>query len=664
MIDADEDQPGDGQVYRDCEMCLGSGYVGYDCGQCRRTGKRRAQLVLTVVNRDTGVVRSANVVPGGVEPRRNVGGRWELALSPILAALAGEVGAVECRAAYGTDNVGNFSILLPTAWSPDLPAAERQRLEGEAIARHCWHPWRLYYAHSTPMLAPTRDLAAELASLCHLADLLCLDLVVEARRGDRGGLRWDIRYEIPGSEVPAENRGWPDDLSKAVAVSSVDDAMFDLVKRSATAPAHYLRSPYCAEPSDSLVVDLDQLERRIYADLDGLGGQAPGAQAIWRDGKWQHTRLQPAETIEVLATQSTGQVVRHTVTLLDRAWEPPAPGWLGDPIPYGPCPDCDPAHRLRPCLCTLGNQPPDPNCPGCSGAGAAPTAGRCSTCRDTHRVYHGTVVTLTDLDQSTMHLNWYATDQPVDAPQVATQPGGKPVCQLPVGYQLRHWAQFIGARPADLSYLDGGHHVGQDLREGVVTVDPNRGTPLAQYIADANRGQPAGRLLINAAPPATVPVLELIRLALGLHLTLLLTLEDHSQNESDARWIHGEGWNIEMIAPERAVDSNLWPCQPTVEAAAAYFLEYLENTVYNAVPADPRQGIPVPQTPQPAPPVEDPVPLIRRLAQHHAGNPVSIRYHHTGCQLYVHESDGLRHLVSARTATIALTALGLGLGKP
>ncbi|MFD1321675.1 hypothetical protein [Micromonospora sonneratiae] len=41
---------------------------------------------------------------------------------------------------------------------------------------------------------------------------------------------------------------------------------------------------------------------------------------------------------------------------------------------------------------------------------------------------------------------------------------------------------------------------------------------------------------------------------------------------------------------------------------------------------------------------------------------MSIRYHLGGCHLYVHEFGVVRHLASARTVPIALTALGLGPG--
>ena len=651
----------DGHAYRDCELCDGSGYTLADCHECRRTGRRRAQLVLTVVNLDTGAVRSANVVPGGVEPRRGPAGRWELALSPVVAALAAEVDAVAwrdaCRPANPTGN--GFSILLPTAWRANLPTAERHRLEGEAIARRCWHPWLLYFGRTGTFPAPEEP-DAVLGRLCHLADVLCLDLVVEARyvRDDR--LNWDIRYEVPGGRVPGGHRGWADDLTAAVVATSVDHAMFGLTDRSLTAPAHYLQ-PHPPEQIRPPNVATDQVERRIHADLDGLDGRSPGAQAIWRDGRWHHTRLRVDDTIEVMTALSTGQVVRKTETVLVRAWEPPAPGWQGEPVPYRPCPDCHPENRLRRCVCTLGNQPPKPDCSACAGAGYTSANRRCPTCHDSHRIYEGVVVTLTGPGDAARHLNWPLPDRAADATYLAAHPGGKPIFQLPVHYQVRHWAEILGARPADLTYLDGGHHINQNLSEGTVTVDHPRIDPLAEYIADASRGQPAARLLLNATPPPAAHLPDLIRLALGLHQTLVVTLQDHWLNEHDPRCVHGECWSIALLPPDQLLPPDPHPFHPTVEAAAAYLLEYLENALYDVVSEDPQQGIPVPQTPQPAPLVDNPVPLIRRLARHHAGRPVSIRYHHTGCHLHVYDRNGkIHHLATARTVPIALTALGLG----
>ncbi|MGW0432013.1 hypothetical protein ACWDV4_05645 [Micromonospora sp. NPDC003197] len=629
LIDETEEvQPGT-RPYQECELCHGTGYVSQSCDGCGQTGRLRVQLVLTVVNLDSGVVASTNVVPGGVEPQRDRAGRWELALTPLVADLATAARVTSWwDVRYPGQQTAEFNIPLPRGWTPDLPAAERWRLEAEALGRHCWLPWRIWLGN---MMLPTpRDLGAELGRLCQLADLLCLDLVVEARRRTHGGLGWDIRYDLPGGEIPTMPYANGDDLLSTVAATTFKKAMSGLRERSQSAPAHYLRPHRSEQPPEPPAVDLDQLERRLHADLDGLG-DAAGAQAIWRDGRWWHTRLKAADRIEVLTEQSTGQVVRREVINLRRTWEPPAPGWQGAAIPEAACPNCQ---------------------------------STCHTCQGSGRIQHGAVVTITDLRDQVVHLNWPSTEAPVVAPHVGNEPNGKPIHQLPRHYQLRYWAMLLQGRQEDLVELDWHHPLDQFLKEGIVTVDRADADPLRQYLVDISAGRPGGRLLVGLVPPPAPPIAELIRLAHGLHQAITLTMQDHRLNESDPRCIHGERWQIAMTPPSTPIDPNLIPYHLTPEAAAAHFMAYLENAVTTAVPADFDQAIPVPQTPRPLPLVEDPVPQIRRLARYHAGQPVSIRYEHRGCHLHVHEKDGaLRHVATAPTLASALTALGLNKQK-
>jgi len=69
-----EDRTPDGEPWADCEVCRGDGTVARPCRDCDQHGRRRAQLVLTVANLDTGTIASANVVPGAVEPGPAPGG--------------------------------------------------------------------------------------------------------------------------------------------------------------------------------------------------------------------------------------------------------------------------------------------------------------------------------------------------------------------------------------------------------------------------------------------------------------------------------------------------------------------------------------------------------------------------------------------------------------
>ncbi|MGX7670218.1 hypothetical protein [Plantactinospora sp. DSM 117369] len=684
----DVGQWGSGEAYQDCQLCQGVGTLPQPCHRCRQAGRLRAQLVLTLANVDTGAVASANVVPGVVEPARwpGDGGSWHLPLTPLLHDLAATVGAASWTEAGNPPRSPDGPVvLLPSRWRPDLPPQTRAALEAEAIASHGHDAWQLFLGRSAA--EPPPDPARDLARRCRLADLLRLDLVLEARRRHPAAdLTWHLRYEVPGGPVPTDARGGADDLAGAIVATGDLDALYDLQARGRAAPAHYLTGGD-RPPVDPPAVDLDQLERGMLADCTDLHTGVPtaGAQAIWRDGRWWHTSLRVADTAETFTESGTGQIYRRETSILRRGWQPPAPSWRGPPVPYVDCPDCDPHSRLRRCDCLLLAERADPDCPKCSGAGRSPSALPCDTCRDSHRLYRDLTVTLTDLAGRVTHLHWqvdrhgwragdltwrgdehtwqtgeqgWRAGERLSAPHVATQPGGKPVHQLPDPFRLATWAGFFGVRPDDLTELDGGGEVRHDLRKGIVTLPHPGADPLTEYLHQASRGQPGARLFVLARRPDVPPLADLIRLVLGLRLTVTVTLVDHVDNAGDLRLVQGEGWDVNIEPPGLPVAPDTLPARPTPEAAIGYCLEHLELAVARRVPDDPTQPIPVPQTPAPVA-VDDPVPLIRRLARHHAGQPVAVHYDGRTCRLLLWERGGVRQLCTAPTFPTALTALGI-----
>ncbi|GGO30326.1 hypothetical protein [Micromonospora parathelypteridis] len=485
---ADADLPGPSrEAYRGCEQCRGAGSVAYPCYRCGRRGRRRAQLVASVANLDTGAVASHQVVPGGLDPHRDPAGHWVVDLASRVRELAACVGAVVAD----TDAP---SLWLSQQWRPDLPAAQRYELEAHAILRADHAPWRLLLGRSTA--TPIVDPAAR---LCALADLLLLDLVVEARR-QGAGFGWAIRYEVPGSPVPSGPPGGCPDLPEALIHTDVDSALAGLAERGLAAPARLLR-PDSPRPPVAPAEDVDQLERRVLADcVDAVDGdELPGAQAVWRDGRWWHTTLRVGEPVEILAEQPTGQVVRRVQVPLGRGYEPPDASWLGEHVEWRPCPDCRPHCRLRACDCRLGGRPADSDCPQSSGAGLCPSALHCFTCGDNHRLHRTVLVTVTDLRHRVVHLAWQA-GTPEVAPLVATQPNGGPVVQLPDRYRLGSWAAILGAQPEDLADADGRHEIGKDLRDGYLTLPWAGADPVGEYVRSAERGTAAGRLIVVAAP--------------------------------------------------------------------------------------------------------------------------------------------------------------------
>ncbi|MEV5818859.1 hypothetical protein ACFYMB_06755 [Micromonospora haikouensis] len=600
-----------------CPACDGTAPAG--CHRCARQGLRRAQLVLTVANLDTGAVASHEVLPAGLDPRPQPAGGWAVDLTPRVRELAAEAGVAA--------TVDPVAVPMPTAWRPDVPAAERQELAAQALAAAARPAWRVWVGRSTA--PPPVDPAQRLGRLCALADLLLLDLVVEARRhGD--ALRWAVRYEVPGSPVP-DLPPEPSfaDLAAALAGTDVVDALTGLGERGRHAPARLLRPDPLRLLIPAAAVNVARVARRVRADCAGRagGGRLPGAQAVWRDGRWWHTGLRPGDPAHDPVRQPAGprrtrshrpDGILRSRTPLRRAAEPPDPPWLGEPVPSQPCPACRPARRR------------------------VAWALSCATCAGTGRVHQAALVTLTDLRCRAVHLAWRAgVPEPVSA--VSVRPGGRSVVRLPDRYRLGAWATVFGVRPEDLAEADGGHALPPDVRDGYVALPWAGADPVGEQVAAVGPALPAARLLITAVRPDAPPLAELLRLAHGLDLALLVNVLDLRRHPAAPMRAHGVLWSVDLRAPAAPVRPDDLPDRPSLAAAVAHCLECLDVTLPETAPADPRTPVPVPRsTPCPLPP--DPVPGLRRLAARHAGRPLSVRFTPAGRTVHRHDDDGVRLL--------------------
>ncbi|MFC6015287.1 hypothetical protein ACFP2T_03635 [Plantactinospora solaniradicis] len=605
----------DGRPWPDCELCAGDGTVARPCLECSGHGRCRSQLVLTVANLDTGAVASASVVPGSVEPTLGPDG-WRIALGPLLAELAGRAGVAPAtlREVFTLDRPpepdGQLSVLLNRRWRPDLVAVDRHDLEARALANRSYAPWLVFLGRTA---APDRpDLAGHLDRLRRLADRLCLDLVVEARSTGYGTPSWDIRFETFGAGVPQRPHGVHSDLPTAVERTSVDDACYGLAERCLTAPAHYLdpqlpdSHPLPGEPVEP--VDVDQLERRILRDC----ADAPGAQAIWRDGRWRHTSLYTADTTTTLAELETGQVARQHTVILARTWEPPAPSWLGDPIPQTPCGDCH-------------------------GTGTREWLLPCHACAGNGRTCQGAVLTVTDLAGRVVHLNWRADDSAAPAMLVGTEPAGQPVVQLADRYRLRPWATIFGVRPDELVDLDSDRAVDHDLLDGIVTVVRPGDDPAVSHLTTVSRGRPGGRLLVSTAGWDAPPLTRLARVVHGLGLVLRVVVTDHRHNAGDLRLVQGLHWQVDAVGTQSPPDGAGTPWHRSLPEAVAYCLRYLGSDLHRSLPTVPDHPIGVPQQPIPPDDLPDPTGRVRELAARHPGQPVTARLDRTGWQVRVPE---------------------------
>ncbi|MFY1635723.1 hypothetical protein ACN27F_21025 [Solwaraspora sp. WMMB335] len=617
----------------DCVRCAGRRLVEDErtgeqdtCPACRQGGQLRTQVVLTVANLDTGVVASANVVPGMIEPEPAPGAGWQIPLRPVVARLAAEAG-VAMATVRGTGlpdrplDPDQPSLSLPPGWRPDLPDEERVAGEAEAFAA-IWHrAWQVFTGRTAAPEPVSHD--ELLRRLCVAADQLCLDLVVEARWHPCVPiLNWDVRFDVPGAAVPHSQRGYARDLVTAVTRTSIVDALDGLAQRSLTAPAYYLLPDRrSAPPPES--VDVDQLERRVRRDCGddppGAAGedQPAGAQAIWRDGCWQHTSLR--------RIPGSRPAIPERSPTLRRVWQPPLPPWLGEPVPSTPCPDCSATGWRHPVL----------TCLRCGGHG---------------RLHSGAVVTVTDLRGQVVHLNWRPdADADTGEPSVETVgtfPGGRPALRLPERFRLGGWAAIFGVRTVDLLDLTEDRVLGQDLRDGIVTVSGDgtgdgTGDPVRTYLAGAAAGRPGARLLLYATDWPGVPDFDAFAtLILGLGLAVRVCAQDLRHNAGSPMLVDVVRWEIGAVPQTSPVDVTRpldQPAQRSVAHAVSACLRYLELAVSDALPFDARRPVPVPQQPVP-PQVPDLITRLGELAARCPGEVVAAHLDHAGCQLWVSAS--------------------------
>lgn len=182
---------------RDCQLCDGTGSEALACLTCRGYGRRRAQLVLTVANVDTGVVASRAVVPGSVAPRQDVDGCWMLPLTDLLRDLAVTVGvdSVDQGVAAGRWPVGQ-DLPLPARWRPELPVSDRHELEAAVLAGWPRTPWQVHLGGSS---APDAAAVPSLVDVVRLG--LGLGLTVSVTMLRR-------RPDTPTGPVPRAAEGW------------------------------------------------------------------------------------------------------------------------------------------------------------------------------------------------------------------------------------------------------------------------------------------------------------------------------------------------------------------------------------------------------------------------------------------------------------------------
>ncbi|MFY1696976.1 hypothetical protein [Solwaraspora sp. WMMA2101] len=589
-----------------------TGVNGVPAGPVRVVGfgseRRRAQLVVTVANLDTGQVASTSLVPGSFTPLPTPNGTWWLPYAPIvtdLATRAGVAAATLCDPDFPDEpgRLPSSGLTLPIQWQPGTPERDRHRWEASALANRLTAPWLVLIGRSSAP-RPPGDPARLLGRLCALADQLHVDLVLEARPASTpSGLSWDIRYELAGGKVPDYPHRWVADLPAAIASISPERAASGLAVADWNLPAHYLTEAALTPHPVPVGLDghpgghdLDQLERRMIADAEQHGG----AQAIWRNRHWWHTSLRPDDT------EPGGVGGRFR-----RGWEPPAPRYWGEPIPTHPC------RR-----CTDAADPP-----------------YCTDCYGTRRVRHGAVVTVTDLRGRTVHRNWRPDDGTPPALAHTDQASGTSVWQLPEHYRIGPLAAEFGVQPTDLTDIDGEHVIDQHLRNGISQIPHTGGDPVAAYLAEAAAAHDGARIIARATDWPGPTLDQLARLVTGLGLALDVTAVDHRDSVGRPELMQGHTWSVQVADPATPMTVDPVPTSAALPEAVALCNRYLYGALRATIPTDPQQPIPAPQQPAttgPAPDTTSYVTEVRSLAADHPGEPVTIRIqpdgtHTTSC---------------------------------
>lgn len=554
----------------DCKQCQGSGTRSLQCTTCGGGGNVRAQLVITVVNIDTGSIASETVLPGVITPEAlqdttTSDKTWVLPLQPIIDRLAGQVGG----SLLATDSAGvslGKPVLVGKGWHADLPTRQRLALEAAAIARaQALTRHRHFFTTTAPSDDRTPD--GMLARLASIADRLHLDLCCYRHptfsdEGDRlASSGWSVDFELPGNDGPAPRSQRVSYPSLAEALVTTDPSA--MLRRcwlrkdlSQIVPAHFIKNTTEAAPRR----DLGTTESFLSGRINTLSDDTAGAVAVRRDGSWHFARLEPGTSRDEYRETSTGQIRRLEIRTWSRQPSPPPPTWWGDPMPEQLCPQCETGETWLPCDCadTMSGLP-DATCSRCGGTGTRPGTS-CLWCGQIGKIRYGYTVTVADIesDAPAFHVNVDLGANPHH--QHAPVPAFTEMVhtQLPEAARLTSRLFDAGIDLADLRDVTGLAPSSFLLDGGVVAPE---GTPaidlMHRHVTSASSGRPGGRVLLSWSPPTEATVAQVARLAWGLGYDLVLGAEDRNANQLAGTSLGGMRWGAALMRPGQEPDRLL-----------------------------------------------------------------------------------------------------------
>jgi hypothetical protein len=562
-------EPGNAMPLPDCKRCQGSGTLSVPCSTCAGAGAARAQVVVTVINIDTGAIASETILPGVLSPQwiqSELGDehRWALPLSPVVDRLVATAGGTLIESHENTTSL-SWSLAVPGDWSADLPTDTRLALEAQAIAR-AQARTRHRHFFTTSAVVDAVDPDARFAHLAAIADRLHLDLCCyryatvsdELDRPTQRG--WSVTFELPHSEKPSPRTTRVDHPSLADALTA--SAPLELLKRvqlqqnmREPRPARFIRDT--ATPTQAAPVGLTV--DAITEQLATLTGALDGAVAVRRDGVWHFAKLEPASALDDFQELDTGQVRHRRIRTWRRTPAPPVPAWWGDPIPERACPNCETGTTWVACECfqTLTDAP-DPHCERCAGTGTREGT-HCSRCCQVGRIRYGYTVTIANLHGASAHH--YNVNPGVDPEH---RPAAWPAIpelthhQLPDTARLTHRLFADGIDLADLRELTGLRPSAGLLDGGVIAPVTRSMTDLVyQHVVHTTGGRPGARIILTWTPPPPATVLQAARIAWGLGFDLVVGAEDRNADALAGTTLGGMRWGARLLRPNAEPDRDL-----------------------------------------------------------------------------------------------------------
>jgi hypothetical protein len=599
-----------GAPFPDCRMCKGSGTTSLPCNGCAGAGTIRLQVVYTVLNLGSGAVASATLIPGAIDPIPSPGGNgasWELPTSELVDRLIAQVGGTLDRSHYTAD-LYRKNLPLP-GWTPDMPLAQRLRIEAAAIARtQTLTRHRHFFTTATP---PKSSYPADrLRSLARLADLLHLDLYclrypASGSASQQGHPAWAVAFALPTDDalLPAA----PDlaNASLADAVAAVDPiAMLRKAHRdfhpSRPAPAHFIAPARQVPEPGPAGADLTELSEQLTM----LAEEDAGALALRRNGSWHTARFTRSGTTDDFVETATGQLRRTTSPIWRSDTALPPPAWRGKAIPELTCLHCETGTTWAPCDCTgILTDRADPTCDACGGTGARQST-TCRDCGRVGRIRYGYTVTVTDLDTFARHWNFDPRAGADPRPRPWPPYGELDRHQLPEPDRLVSRLFESGIDYADVRTFDD-LAPSADLIDGAVLAPP--GTSQADVVQTHARAQaanrPGARITLIWHPPASATVLQATRIAWGLGFDLVIGVEDRTTAPTTGTALGGMRWGAALIRPSGDMDRTRTSAfgRPTLTAALQECLDHLPHQVNIARVHKPGalEVIPAPQQPEP-----------------------------------------------------------------